>query len=129
MYVPEEKSTGTYDVIKISDCIYELTSNDPFNESLCFGTTIEVEAEKIEEEGQNNFVFKKIHTKSEYKLEILFLPIELNQSELQIVGEMIINEGGFWEVIFGGMGYVNLPKKSKLDVIEELNILIKRKKN
>jgi hypothetical protein len=42
---------------------------------------------------------------------------------------MIMDEGGYWEVIFGGMGYVNLPKTSKLNVIDELNKLIKAKKN
>ena len=45
------------------------------------------------------------------------------------VGQMIMDEGGYWEVIFGGMGYVNLPKTSKLNVIDELNKLIKAKKN
>ena len=48
---------------------------------------------------------------------------------MRVVGQMVIDEGGYWEVIFGGMGYVNLPKTSKLNVINELNKLIKGKKN
>ena len=49
------------------------------------------------------------------------------ETEMRVIGQMIMDEGGYWEVIFGGMGYVNLPKKSKLNVIDELNKLIKAK--
>ncbi|GEM_PF-732154 len=129
MYVPEESSTGTYDVIKVSDFSYRLASNDPFSEILSYGTVIEVETEKKEDEGECIFVFKKIHTESNYTLEVIFLPMNLTNSEMRIVGQMIIDEGGFWEVIFGGVGYVNLPIKSNLNVIEELNKLIKTKQN
>ena len=40
---------------------------------------------------------------------------------------MIVDEEGYWEVIFGGMDYVNLPKGSTLNVLRELNKLIKEK--
>lgn len=124
MYVPEEASTGTYAVIKVAENRYKLCYNDPFSETLIYGTIIEVQEKK--EDGV--FVFKKIYAESEYTLEIIGLPLaQLNESELRIVGQMIVDEGGFWEVIFGGMGYVNLPKKSTLNVIEELNKLIRLK--
>lgn len=54
--------------------------------------------------------------------------MSLNESELRVVGQMIIDKGGYWEVIFGGMGYVNLPKDSRFNVIDELNKLIKAKR-
>ena len=128
MYVPDAKSTGTYEVIEISECRYKLANNDPFNESLSYGTIIEVETEKIEEDGESKFVFKNIPRKSEFTSECIGLPIALKESEMRVVGQMIIDEGGFSEVLFGGMGFVNLPKKSKLNVFEELNKLIIAKK-
>jgi len=124
MYVPEESSTGTYDVIKISENRYKLANNDPFSEVLTYGAIIEVQPEQKEE---GIFEFKEIYAESEYSLEVIALPASLNETEMRIVGQKIIDEGGYWEVIFGGMGYVNLPKKSKLNVIDELNKLIKAK--
>ena len=126
MYVPEEACTSTYDVIKVAENRYRLASNDPFSETLIYGTIIEVLPEKNEED---TFVFKKVCAVSEYNLEVIGLPMALNETEMRVVGQMIIDEGGYWEVLFGGMGYVNLPKHSKLNVIEELNKLIAAKQN
>lgn len=124
MYVPEEASTGTYEVIKVSEYRYKLTNNDPFSEILTYGTIIEVLPEKKDED---TFVFKKVYAESDFSHEVIGLPSSLNETEMRIVGQMIIDEGGYWEVIFGGMGYINLPKNSKLNVSEELNNLIKIK--
>ncbi|PCJ35646.1 MAG: hypothetical protein COA99_13715 [Moraxellaceae bacterium] len=124
MYVPEEASTGTYQVIKVSEHRYKLTNNDPFSEILTYGTTIEVLPEKKD---NGALVFKKVYAESDYNLVVINLPISLNETEMRVVGQMIIDEGGYWEVIFGGMGYVNLPKTSTLNVITELNKLTKAK--
>lgn len=120
MYVPEESSTGPYEVIKVSEYTCKLTNNDPFSEVLTHGTIIEVLPEKKDED---TYVFKEVHAESDYILEVIGLPSALNETEMRIVGQMIIDESGYWEVIFGGMGYVNLPKHSKLNEIEELNKL------
>jgi len=127
MYVPEQGSTGTYDVIKVSKNRYKLTNNDPFSETLIFGTIIEVFPEKQKDEDQDLFVFKEIYAESEFNLEVINLPMALNETEMRTVGQMIVDEGGYWEVIFGGMGYANLPKNSKLNIIDELNNLIYNK--
>jgi len=125
MYVPEQSSTGTYDVIKVSEHRYELVNNDPFSEVLIYGTIIEVLPEQKEED---TFIFKEIYTESEFNLEVIGLPTALNETEMRVVGQMVIDEGGYWEVIFGGMAYVNLPKSSALKVNDELNKLIKIKR-
>lgn len=129
IYVPEESSTGSYEVIQLSEFTYKLTNNDPFNENLSYGTIIEVEPQVKEDDMEKIYTLKGILKESDFSINVIGLPSELNETELRIVGKMITDEGGFWEVIFGGMGYVNLPKHSKLDVIEELNKLIKIKKN
>ena len=123
MYIPEEKSTGTYAVIKESENIFKLVYNDPFYEELRHGTIIE--AVKGEDD---IYEFIKVKTESEYTLQVIGIPMNLSEQELRIVGDMIVKEGGFWEVIFGGMGYVNLPKGSSLNVINELNNISKLKR-
>lgn len=125
MRVPEDRSTGTYDVIKIDDTLYQLANNDPFSETLTYGTIIEVQPKKDDE---GNIEFKKIYQESDYTLEVIGLPMELDKSELLIIGQKITDEGGFWEVIFGGLGYVNLPRGSKLNVAGELHKLIQAKR-
>lgn len=121
MYVPTTSSTSTYDVIKIDSYTYQLVNNAPFNENLIYGTIIEVHPEEKEE---GVLEFKKIFAESTYNLEVIILPTSLAKHQLRAIGELIIDEGGFWEVIFGGLGYINLPKHSKLDVMKELNKLI-----
>ncbi len=123
--IPEYcNSIGEYYAIKIAKNKYELTENDPFCEFLSYKTRIEIEDFKKEE---GVLEFKRVFKKSDFSLEVIGLPMELNETELRKIGKMIIDEGGYWEVIFGGMGYVNLPKTSKLNIINELNNLIKEK--
>lgn len=123
MYVPEELSTGNYAVNQLSEFTFKLINNHPFNETLCYGTIIEVEPEVKEEDDEKVYTLKNVLKESDFSINVITLPSDLNETELRRVGKMITDEGGFWEVIFGGMGYVNLPKDSKLDVIEELNKL------
>jgi hypothetical protein len=125
MYHPEEESTGNYEVVKVGENEYKLAANDPFNEDFSYGTIIEVEKE---EKDKGVLQFKRISKKSDFTLNVYGLGSSLNETELRIVGDMIIKEGGYWEVIFGGIAYVNLPKESRLKVIEELNKLIEKKK-
>lgn len=124
MYIEEDGSTGTYDVVKKGTYLYELQDNDPFNELLTYKTVIEVYPKMKEEE---IYEFKGVFKASAYSLEVYGLPSVLNETELRRIGQKIVDEGGFWEVLFGGMGYVNLPKTSTLDVNEALNTLIKAK--
>ena len=113
MFHPGERSTGEYNVIKISDFEYKLTENNPFSEDLSYGTIIEVE-NKLNKDGI--FQFKKIAKESDFRLEIYGLNLGLNEAELRLLGDKIVKNGGHWEVIFGGMAYVNLPKDSNLDI-------------
>ena len=129
MYIQKESMVGTYEVDQLSEFIFKLTRNDPLSEFLTYGTIIEVEKDFKEENGEQIYVFKKVHKESDYNLEVIGLPFQLNETELRIIGKMIIDEGGFWEVIFGGLGYVNLPKNSSLNITTELNKLIQLKRS
>lgn len=124
IYNPNDASTANFEVLKVSDYTYQLMSNDPFQEALCYGTLIEVE-KNLTKEG--DFQLKRIVKASDYTLEVYPLPNDLNETELRIVGDMIVTNGGYWEVNFGGLGYVSLPKHSTLDVIKELENIKKNK--
>lgn len=127
MHVPEDYSTGQYRVIQFSEFTYKLLENDPFNMDFSYGTVVEVKPEFKIENGEKVFTFKRIYKESDYSIEVYGLPHQLNETELRTIGDKIMKEGGLWEVIFGGMCYVNLPKDSKLDVIEEVNKVIREK--
>jgi len=124
LYNPKEACTGNIEVKKLGDHTFQLLCNDPFDEDLSYGTIIKVE-EHLTAEG--HFQLKKIVQVSEYNRETYWLPTSLNETELRIVGDKIVAEGGYWEVIMGGIGIVNLPKQSHLNVDKVLNILVKEK--
>jgi len=52
------------------------------------------------------------------------LPLELAASqELQPLLRRIKDEGGTWEIIFGGVLITHLPSESRLDLRKELGLL------
>ena len=124
LYDSDEGFGGNVEVVKLGQHTYQLMCNTFFSEDVYYGTVIEVEDELTDD---GYFKLKSIIKASEYTQETYFLPIALNEAELRIVGGKIVEEGGYWEVVFGGMALVNLPKKSLLDVNEELNDLQKKK--
>lgn len=123
---PEEACTGSYEVIRLNEYHFLLRCNDPFIEALSYGTVIEAEVHASE---KNTYVFKRIVEQSTYTSEVIFLPSQLNETELHAVGNLIEEAGGFWEVWFGGMACVNLPIGSHLNLSEALNDRITKKKN
>ena len=108
MYHPEEASTGNYDVIQISAYEYQMVNNDPFYPDLSYGTVFEVKKEPYE---AGILEFNRISKASDFSLEVYGLPQVLNEKELSLIGDLIVKAGGFWEVIFGGMGYLGQPLK------------------
>jgi len=126
MCVPEDSSTGNYSVVKVADNLYKLANNDPFNEKLTYGTVVSV-SPYVNKDGVNMYMFNEIYAKSDYNFQVIGLPMSLTESELRPIGKMITDAGGYWEVIFGGMGYINLPKRSNLNVLDQINQLITSK--
>lgn len=125
IFEPDFGFTASYDAIQLSEFQYLLKCNSPLSEELTYGTIIEVEKEKTKE---GDLILSKIVKKSDFSSETYMLPGDLNETELSIVGDMIINAGGYWEVLFGGMGFVNLPKDSTLDISSELRKLSRLKR-
>ena len=121
MYVPAERSTGTYHGIPVGPNQYKLIDNDPFLEELCRGTVIEV-APKHDEPKVMELI--RVVTPSDTPVVVYGLPQGVPESLLRQVGDQIVAAGGYWEVLFGGMAYVNLPKDSSFDVNAALKAVI-----
>ena len=100
---------------------YKLIDNDPFLEELCRGTVIEV-APKHDEPKVMELI--RVVTPSDTPVVVYGLPQGVPESLLRQVGDQIVAAGGYWEVLFGGMAYVNLPKDSSFDVNAALKAVI-----
>ena len=125
MYHPDEKSIGSYEVIQIESNQFKLNYNDPFLEELTYGVQFEVEENKT---SKGEYIFKKITKESEFTSDTYTLPSLLNETELRKIGDKIIESGGYWEVMFGGIAYVNLPKGSEINILKEFEQAIESKK-
>lgn len=107
VYDKREKSTTTLHVEKISAKVFRMTENDIFNCSLTLGTEFET---RINEEGKHEIV--RILKESGFNTRRFLLSPQLKTSYYELLGEEIIKQGGFWQVDFGGIATINLPKDS-----------------
>lgn len=105
-------STTIY-VDKISDNIFRAVENEIFNCRLTLGTEFET---RINKNGKHEII--RILKDSEYITKRFFLSSQFNQSEYRLLGDEIIKHGGYWQVDFGGIATVNLPKDCKLNLEE-----------
>ncbi|MBK0403148.1 hypothetical protein I5M27_09140 [Adhaeribacter sp. BT258] len=111
IYDKEENSTTTFLVEKISENKFKLLDNDFFNSRYNLGTEIEI---RINSEGKNEFV--RIVKESKFVTRRFLLNSQFKESEYQLLGDEIEKQGGHWEVGFGSVAVINLPKNSKLDL-------------
>lgn len=98
-------------VDKVSDNIFRAVENEIFNCRLTLGTEFET---RINKDGKHEII--RIVRDSEYITKRFFLTSQFNKSEFRLLGDEIIKQGGFWQVDFGGIATVNLPKKCNLDL-------------
>jgi hypothetical protein len=109
-------STNIY-VDKISDNIFRALQNELFNCRLTLGTEFET---RINNDGKHEIV--RIVKDSDYITKRFFLSSQFKQSEYMLLGDEIVKYGGHWQVDFGGIATVNLPKACKLDLDEIFKI-------
>lgn len=103
-------STTMY-VDKVSENVFRAVENEIFNCFLTLGTEFET---RINKDGKHEIV--RIVKESNYITRRFFLTSQFNESEYRLLGDEIIKHGGFWQVDFGGIATVNLPKDCELDL-------------
>ena len=102
--VKNDGVTSTLFVVKFSDNHFKMMENDIFNFELTFGTEFNT---KVDEEGIHEII--QITKKSSFLTKRFYLTSQFSESEYRLLGDEIINNGGFWQVDIFNMATVNLP--------------------
>ena len=111
IYDKRQKMSTTIYVDKVSENVFRTVENELFNCRLTLGTEFET---CINKDGKHEIV--RIVKDSDFITKRFFLTSQFNESEYRLLGDEIIRHGGFWQVDFGGIATVNLPKDSELDL-------------
>jgi hypothetical protein len=117
VYDKREFLTARIFVEQLSENIFRTTANELFNCDLTFGTEFET---RINKEGKHEII--RITKKPEFITKKFLLSSQFQESEYRILGNEIIKQGGFWQVDFGNIAIINLPKDSTLNLDEIFQI-------
>lgn len=113
VYDKREKLTTTIEVEQLSDNIFKTTENEIFNCNMTLGTEFET---RLNKDGKHEII--KITKESDFITRRFFLTSQFKESEYRLLGDEVMKQGGFWQVDFGGIATINLPKDSKLNIDE-----------
>jgi hypothetical protein len=111
LYDKREKSTATLYVEQLTENKFRMTENDIFNCRLTKGTEFET---RINKEGNHEII--RITKDSDYITRRFFLSPEYKESDYRVLGDELTKRGGFWQVDFGGIVTVNIPKDFEFNV-------------
>ncbi|MCR6640972.1 MAG: DUF4265 domain-containing protein [Sporocytophaga sp.] len=118
LYDKREKVSSNLSVIQLSEHTFRLVENDIFNCRLTRGTEFET---RINKEGRHELI--RIIKDSEYTTRRFLLSPKYKESEYRILGDELVKRGGFWQVDFGGIVTVNIPKNFEFDqLMKDLDI-------
>ena len=82
-----------------------------WNFRLTLGTEFET---RINKDGKHEII--KITKESDFITRRFLLNSNYKESDYRILGDELIRKGGFWQVDFGGIATVNIPKDFEYDV-------------
>ena len=117
IYDKREKSTSTIYVEQLAENQFRCIDNDIFNCRLTLGTEFKT---RRNEEGCHEII--KITKESRFITRRFFLTSQFRSSDYRLLGDEIVKNGGFWQVDFGGIATINLPKDSDFDIDKIFNI-------
>ena len=111
VYNKDEKITTTLYVEQLSENQFRMIDNDLFNNQLTFGVEFET---KINSQNKHEVV--KVIKESEFITRRFILTPNYKESEYLMLGEELEKRGGFWQVDFGNIATVNIPKNFEFDI-------------
>lgn len=111
LYDKREKSTSTLYVEQLAPNKYKMIDNNLWNCQLTLGTEFET---MLDKEGKHEII--RITKTSDLITRRFFLNSKYKESEYRMLGEELAKRGGFWQVDFGGIATINIPKDSELDI-------------
>jgi hypothetical protein len=117
VYDKREKSTSTFYVEQVAENVFRCIENHIFNCHLTLGTEFKT---RINKEGCHEII--NITRESGFITRRFFLTSQFRSSDYRLLGDEIVKHGGFWQVDFGGIATINLPKESDFDIDEIFKI-------
>ncbi len=111
VYDKREKSTGNLYVEELSENKFRMTDNDIFNCRLTKGTEFKT---RINKDGLHEIV--EILKDSEFITRRFFLSTQYKESDYRVLGDELTKCGGFWQVDFGGIATINIPKDFEFNI-------------
>ncbi len=117
VYDKREKLTTTMQVEQLYDNVFRTTENELFNCRLTLGTEFKT---RLNKDGKHEII--KITKDSDFVTRRFFLTPQFKESEYSLLGDEIMKQGGFWQVDFGGIATINLPRDSQLNIDEIFKI-------
>lgn len=114
VYHPQVDQHARIYVVQIDANRFRMEENELFLD-LTKGTEFETE---MKENGTYTIV--RISKESPYTTRIFYLGTKFTEAEYKVLGDKQMKLGGYWQVDFGGIATVNLPKNSELDLDELL---------
>ncbi len=118
LYDKRDRSTTTMYVEKLSENKYRMNDNDIFNCRLTKGTEFTT---RINSDGNHEII--KITKESDFTTRRFFLSPKYKEYDYRMLGAELMKLGGFWQVDFGGIATVNIPKDFEYDVDQVLKEL------
>ena len=117
IYNREEGVISTISVERIRDNRFRTIANEIIDERLVYKTEFETRLNS-----NNQHEISLVDKNSDFITRRFNLTSQFKQSEYKLLGDEIMKEGGFWQVDFGSIATVNLPKESKLNIDEIFRI-------
>ncbi|MEM7657840.1 MAG: hypothetical protein AAF399_17070 [Bacteroidota bacterium] len=97
---------------------FRMLDNDLWNCHLTLGTEFET---RINEAGKHEII--QISKKSDFITRRFLLNSALRESDYRMLGDELVKRGGFWQVDFGGVATVNIPKDFPYDMDQNMEDL------
>ncbi|MBA5791972.1 hypothetical protein H1R17_03585 [Flavobacterium sp. xlx-214] len=113
IYNQTENTSTTIIVEEISNNIFRTIEDEIIDCRLSLGVEFET---KINDEGFHEIV--KIIKESDFVTYKFLLSSQFKIEEYELLGEEISKIGGFWQIDFGNIATINLPKNSKINIEE-----------
>lgn len=113
VYDKREKMIATIHVEQLSNNVFRAIQNELFNCRLIPGTEFET---RLNADGNHEII--RIIKDSDFVTRRFFLTSQFTKSEYSLLGDEIMKHGGFWQVDFGNIATINLPKDCELNIDE-----------
>ncbi len=111
LYDKREGSTITIYVEQLAENKFRMIDNDIFSCRLTKGTEFET---RIDEKGNHEII--RITKNSEFITRRFLLSSLCKSADYKMLGDELVKRGGFWQVDFGGIATVNIPKDFEFDI-------------